>query len=104
MCPIVVAFSRPVRERNPMHEPSGSSLGTALGAIAVLVGMLYLVLGLFQVLRGNSLDGVDGLVYGGLAFVAGCVILVGRGRVRSKQGESGHAAPSAPADQPRETR
>src|SRR5262249_15169188 len=93
-----------IRSRNPMHEPSDSSLGTALGSLAVLGGLLYLVLGLFQVLRGNSLDGVDGLVYGGLAFVAGCVILVGRGRARSKQGESDHAAPSAPGDQPRETR
>jgi hypothetical protein len=69
-----------------MHEPSGSSLGTALGSIAVIVGLLYLGLGLMHVLQRNSLDGVDGLVYGGLAFVAGCVILVGRGRAKRTQG------------------
>jgi hypothetical protein len=85
-----------------MHEPSGSSLGGVLGPIAVVVGILYLVLGFGAVLKGQSPDGVDGLLFGGLALVAGCVILYRRGRATSKQGEPRQVEQSAAATRPRD--
>jgi len=83
-----------------MHEPSGSSLGKGLGSFAVMIGILYFGWGLFNALHGEMLDGIDGLVFGGLALLAGCVILVRRGREVGKQSESSQTEPSAPADQP----
>ena len=85
-----------------MKEPSGSSLGEGLGVIAVAVGILVLGWGFVRAFQGDSVDGVDGFVFGGLAFVAGCVILVRRGRSKSQRGESDDAATSEPADAPRE--
>ena len=85
-----------------MHEPSGSSLGNGLGSFAVMIGILYFGWGLFNALRGEMLDGIDGLIFGGLALLAGSVILIRRGREASKQSESGQSEPSAPAEQSRE--
>jgi hypothetical protein len=79
-----------------MHEPSGSSLGNGLGSFAVMIGILYFGWGLFNALRGEMLDGIDGLVFGGLALLAGCVILIRRGR------ECSQSEPPAPAEQPRD--
>jgi hypothetical protein len=79
-----------------MHEPTGSSLGNALGSFAVMIGILYFGWGLFNALRGEMLDGVDGLVFGGLALVAGCVILLRRGGAKSKLSESSPAEQSSP--------
>ena len=81
-----------------MKEPSGSSLGEGLGVIAVAVGILALGWGFVRAYQGDSVDGVDGFVFGGLAFVAGCVILVRRGRAKNKRGESSEAEQSAAAD------
>src|SRR5215475_13735450 len=75
-----------------MQEPSGSSLGSALGSIAVVVGILYMGWGFAYLFQGQKVDGVDGLVFGGLALVAGCVILLRRGRAKSKQNEPGQRA------------
>lgn len=83
-----------------MHEPSGSSLGQALGSFALMIGILYFGWGLFNALRGEMLDGIDGLVFGGLALVAGCVILIRRSR--DKNNEPGQSEPSAPRERPRE--
>jgi hypothetical protein len=85
-----------------MAKPSGSSLGSALGSIAVVVGILYLGLGFASAYKGQSQDGVEGLLFGGLALVAGCVILHRRGKARNKQTEPSPAEQSAPADQPRD--
>jgi len=85
-----------------MHEPSGSSLGNGLGSFAVMIGILYFGWGLFNALHGEMLDGIDGLVFGGLALLAGCVILVRRGWEAGKQSEPGQGELSAPAEQPRE--
>ena len=81
-----------------MHEPRDASPGSVLGWIAVAGGILWLGLGFASVWKGQGPDGVDGLVFGGLAFVAGCVILHGRARMaRSKQNEpSGAEADAAP--------
>jgi hypothetical protein len=82
-----------------MHEPRDSSPGTFLGWIAVLGGILWLGLGLAYVWKGQAPDGVDGLVFGGLAFVAGCVILYRRARMgKIKQNDSGQAGPDAGRD------
>jgi hypothetical protein len=69
-----------------MHEPSDSSLGAALGAIAVLGGLLYAGLGFVYLWQGQRSEGVEGLLFGGLALVAGCVILFRRGRASRRQG------------------
>jgi hypothetical protein len=79
-----------------MHEPRDSSLGTFLGSIAVLGGALWLGLGLASMWKGQGSEGVDGLLFGGLAFVAGCVILCRRTRTaKSKQNEPGPARSDA---------
>jgi hypothetical protein len=74
--------------RNHMQEPSGSSLGHTLGTLAVVVGILFLGVGAVYTLKGQSLEGIDGLLFGGLALVAGCVILHRRGKAKSGSGES----------------
>ena len=72
-----------------MQEPRDASLGALLGWIAVLGGLVWLGLGFAAVWKGQAPDGVDGLVFGGLAFVAGSVILYGRARAaRSKQNQA----------------
>jgi hypothetical protein len=82
-----------------MHEPRDSSLGRALGGIAVAGGVVWLGLGFAAAWKGRGPDGVDGLLFGGLALVAGCVILWRRARVvESKQDESGRAGPDAAPD------
>ena len=85
-----------------MQEPSGSSLGEGLGVIAVAIGILALGSGFVGAFQGASVDAVDGFVFGGLSFVAGCVILVRRGRAKNKRGEQSDAATSEPTDAPRE--
>jgi hypothetical protein len=70
-----------------MQESSGSSLGKGLGTLAVVVGILFLCAGAVYALRGQSLEGIDGLLFGGFALVAGCVILHRRGKAKSKPGE-----------------
>jgi hypothetical protein len=85
-----------------MHELRDSSFGSVLGRIAVVGGALWLGLGLASAWKGQGPDGVDGLLFGGLAFVAGCVILHRRARMaKSKQNESGPAEPDAPPDRGR---
>jgi hypothetical protein len=85
-----------------MHEPRDSSLGSVLGWIAVGGGILWLGLGIASLLKGHRPDAVEGLLFGGLAFVAGSVILCRRARMtNSKQNESGSAESDAPVDQPR---
>jgi len=73
-----------------MQEPSGSSLGSALGWFAVFGGIVFLGLGLAGVFRGDKVDGIDGLLFGGLAFIAGCVILLRRRNAKNKQSECEH--------------
>jgi hypothetical protein len=82
-----------------MHEPRDSSFGGVLGGVAVVGGLLWLGLGFAEVWKGRGPDGVDGLVFGGLAFVAGCVILHRRARTAgSKPSESDHAEPDSAPD------
>jgi hypothetical protein len=83
-----------------MPEPHHASFGVLLGLIAVLGGVLWLGFGFDYVRRGLSPDGVDGLVFGGLAFFTGCVILYRRARTaRSNQNEPDQAEPlSRPTD------
>jgi membrane protein DedA with SNARE-associated domain len=69
-----------------MHEPRDTSLGSVLGAIAVAGGTLWLGLGFASAWKGQGTDGVDGILFGGLAFVAGCVIL----RRRARRAKSKH--------------
>jgi hypothetical protein len=79
-----------------MHEPRDSSLGSVVGGIAVVGGVLCFALGLAYAWKGQGPDGVDGLLFGGLAFVAGCVILRRQARVANTgQIESGRAGPDA---------
>jgi len=59
-----------------MREPSGRSLGTLLGWSAIVIGVLFLALGF----AGNGTEAIDGILIGGLALLAGCVILNRRGR------------------------
>jgi hypothetical protein len=85
-----------------MNETRDSSLGGLLGGIAVVVGILFLGLGFVSARTGQGTDAVDGFLFGGLAFVAGCVILHRRARkARSKENESGHAEPDAAPDEGR---
>jgi hypothetical protein len=85
-----------------MQEPHDSSLGSVLGWVAVAGGILWLGLGFAAVWKGQGPDGVDGLLFGGLAFVAGCVILYRRKQMaRSEQNESGQAEPEAEPDRGR---
>jgi hypothetical protein len=85
-----------------MHEPRDASLGTLLGWIAVLGGVLWLGFGFAYVWKGQGPDAVDGLLFGGLAFVAGCVILYRRAQTaRSKQNEPSPAEPDAIPDRGR---
>ena len=70
-----------------MQEPSGSSLGHTLGTLAVVVGILFLGGGAVCALNGQRMEGIDGLLFGGLALVAGCVILHRRVKAKSKPGE-----------------
>ena len=73
-----------------MHQSRDSSLGSIIGGVAVLGGALWLGLGIASLWEGQGPDGVDGLVFGGLAFVAGCVILYRRSRIlKNKQDLSG---------------
>ena len=83
-----------------MHEPRDASLGTFLGWMAVLGGVVWVGFGFACVWQGQVPDGVDGLVFGGLAFVAGCVILYRRARMaQGKQNEAGIGDPDGgPAD------
>jgi hypothetical protein len=82
-----------------MHEPRDASLGVLLGWIAVLGGGLWSGFGFLYVWKGQSSDGIEGLLFGGLALVAGCVILYRRARrARSKQNESGQPEPDASPD------
>lgn len=75
-----------------MNEPRDTSLGNALGWLAVLVGMISGGLGLIYTWQGQGPDGIDGLIFGGLALAAGCVILYRRKRMaRSEQNESGQS-------------
>jgi hypothetical protein len=75
-----------------MNESRDSSLGNFIGVVAVLGGAVWLGLGIASMWKGQGTDGVDGLVFGGLAFVAGCVILYSRARMaKSKQNVPGHA-------------
>jgi hypothetical protein len=84
-----------------MHEPRDSSLGGVLGVVAVVGGLLWLAMGFAEVWKGQGPDGVDGLVFGGLAFVAGCVILHRRARTAgSEPDESDRAEPEAPDRDP----
>jgi hypothetical protein len=76
----MVSFSRGIR----MHEPRDSWLGSLLGWLAVAAGILFLGLGFAYAWKGQGPDGVDGFLFGGLAFVAGCVILYRRAR-RARQ-------------------
>jgi hypothetical protein len=79
-----------------MPESRDSSLGGGLGWLAVLFGILFLVLGFAYSRGGQSPDGFDGMLLGGLALVSGCVILSQRNRqARNKKGDSG-----APAEAP----
>jgi hypothetical protein len=74
-----------------MNESRDSSLGSFIGWIAVLGGSVWLALGIASIWKGQGTDGVDGLVFGGLAFVAGCVILYRRSRIlKNKQNLTGH--------------
>lgn len=61
------------------------SLGRILGWISVSVGVVYLGLGLANVWRGQEPEGIDGLLFGGIAFIAGCVILHRRRRATDDQ-------------------
>jgi hypothetical protein len=82
-----------------MSESRNSSPGRVLGGIAVVVGLLFLGLGVASFWKGQRSEGVEGLVFGGLAFVAGCVILYGQSRrARSKQDESGDTEADAAPD------
>ena len=75
-----------------MNESRDSSLGSFIGVVAVLGGALWLVLGIASMWKGQGTDGVDRLLFGGLAFVAGCVILYRRARIlKNKQDVPGHA-------------
>jgi hypothetical protein len=82
-----------------MPKPPDSSLGSVLGSIALLGGVLWMGLGFASLWTGQAPDGVDGLVFGGLAFVAGCVILYRQARmVKGEQNESGPAESDAASD------
>jgi hypothetical protein len=84
-----------------MQEPRDSSLGGALGVLAVVGGILWFGLGLATVWKGQGPDGVDGLVFGGLAVVSGCVILQRRAQAaRHKRDGSGTAGPDSAPTQP----
>lgn len=56
--------------------------------IAALGGMLYVGMGFAHLLQGRRMEGVEGLLCGGLALVAGCVILYRRGRGKTRPGAS----------------
>lgn len=58
-----------------MPEPSGQSVGLVLGGLAVGVGVVMLGTGFAYLVTGRRTDAMDGLLFGGLALVAGCVIL-----------------------------
>jgi hypothetical protein len=74
-----------------------------LGWTAVVGGLVYLGLGLASLWKGQGLDGFDGLLFGGLALAAGCVILLRRRRMASgKQTESANAERDATVDRQRE--
>ena len=82
-----------------MHEPRDSSLGSVLGGVATVGGLRWLGLGFANVWKGQGPDGIDGLVFGGLAFVAGCVILHRRARTaRSKPNGSDRTEPDGAPD------
>lgn len=77
-----------------MREPSGQSLGMLLGWCAVATGIFYLGLGFANLFGGQKHEMVDGLLMGGLALAAGCVILDRRRRMaRSNEGEPGRTEP-----------
>jgi hypothetical protein len=78
-----------------MHEPQASS-GSAIGWIAVMLGILGLGLGFGYVWQGQGSEGVGGFVFGGVAFIAGCVILQRHAQmVRNKQAGPGRVEPDA---------
>jgi hypothetical protein len=84
-----------------MPEPSGSSLGRFLGWLAVAVGIVYLGFGFGALWKGQQMEAIDGLIFGGLAFLAGCVILYRRGRMaRSKENRPGPGESGAAAEKP----
>ena len=86
-----------------MHEPRDASLGSALGWLAVGIGVLFLGMGLYHVSLGQGSEAVEGFVFGGLAFVAGCVILYyRRKRMPGNQAEPGHGEEGAAAERPGE--
>ena len=77
-----------------MQESRDVSLGSFLGWIAVVGGILYLGMGIAYTWKGRGTDGIDGLIFGGLAFVAGCLILHRRNRInKSKETEPGQGEP-----------
>ena len=74
-----------------MHKPRDSSLGNVLGWVAVMGGILWFGLGLANVWQGQLPDGIEGLLFGGLACVAGCVILYRRKRMNKREEKNGSA-------------
>ena len=66
-----------------MQETSGASLGNAIGWLALFCGVALVGLGLAYLFRGEKVEGVDGLLFGGLAFIAGYVIIIRRRKVKS---------------------
>ncbi len=87
-----------------MHEPRDASLGSALGWLAAGIGVLFVGMGLYYVSQGQGSDAVEGFIFGGLAFVAGCVILYHRRKrmPKSTQDEPGPAEQGATAERPAE--
>lgn len=75
-----------------MIIPPDSMLGRFIGWIAVAIGILYVGLGFAYVLKKQGREAFDGLLVGGLAFAAGCVILHRREALAmNKQHDTGDA-------------
>ena len=61
-----------------MGEPADRSFGRILGWLCILLGACYVGFGILSGISRWSLNAFDALLLGGIALVAGCVILYRR--------------------------
>jgi hypothetical protein len=69
-----------------MSEPTGRSVGVLLGWGVVAAGTILVGLGIVALTRGERPEAVESLLFGGLALVAGLVILSRRKGGGDKEG------------------